>query len=418
MQQAHDVVEKVLKPWLEKHHPNADLVIMAGSFGRAMKNGGYQPIASSDVDMVIIYRDLENGGFKAATQVFTMEEVGTKLGEEKPRTMMIDTNILDFAALHYHDQVVRENKSVAFINVMLDEGYVLKDTLGIGAIMQQKAKEFLAEGPLPLPKDKWQQEITLMETFLKDIRSAGSAEEKQFLGAMAMIHVGDFGLHLQQFWPRFNQAYRSYDQHFPFEGTRLAEAFSPLVREGDSTKAEILLEEFIARGRKKMETAPEKGPEVLFSVPDNVPADEAKAIGKTYFKFALEHYCEALEPSARRGELAQLLNLSATLLTLKGAQSANDSVPNTKVGAAAMHFFNDRAPNVLPATLDGLRENNFDGLRKVTEDVLKDVGGRHYSRLENYYLDDIARVNAMADKRANENNKPADKPKFKPNYKL
>ena len=417
MQQAHDVVEKVLKPWLEKHHPNADLVIMAGSFGRAMKNGGYQPIASSDVDMVIIYRDLENGGFKAATQIFTMEEVGTKLGEEKPRTMMIDTNILDFAALHYHDQVVRENKSVAFINVMLDEGYVLKDTLGIGPIVQQKAKEFLADGPLPLSKDKWQAEIAMMETFLKDIRAAGSAEEKQFLGAMAMIHVADFGLHLQQFWPRFNQAYRSYDQYFPGEGTKLTEAFSPLVREGQSLKAEILLEELIARGREKMKDAPEKGPDILFPVKDNVPADEAKAIGKTYFKFALEHYCEALEPSARRGELAQLLNLSATLLTLKSAQAANDGV-TPAMGTAAMHFFNDRMPNALPATLDGLRENNFDGLRNVTEEVLKDVGGRHYSRLENYYLDDIARVNAMADKRANENNQPAQKPAFKPNYKL
>jgi len=417
MQQAHDVVEKVLKPWLEKHHPNADLVIMAGSFGRAMKNGGYQPIASSDVDMVIIYRDLENGGFKAATQIFTMEEVGTKLGEEKPRTMMIDTNILDFAALHYHDQVVRENKSVAFINVMLDEGYVLKDTLGIGPIVQQKAKEFLADGPLPLSKDKWQAEITMMETFLKDIRAAGSAEEKQFLGAMAMIHVADFGLHLEQFWPRFNQAYRSYDQYFPGEGTKLTEAFSPLVREGQSLKAEILLEELIARGREKMKNAPEKGPDILFPVKDNVPADEAKAIGKTYFKFALEHYCEALEPSARRGELAQLLNLSATLLTLKSAQAANDGV-TPGMGTAAMHFFNDRMPNALPATLDGLRENNFDGLRNVTEEVLKDVGGRHYSRLENYYLDDIARVNAMADKRANENNQPAQKPAFKPNYKL
>lgn len=416
MQQAHDVVEKVLKPWLEKHHPNADLVIMAGSFGRAMKNGGYQPIASSDVDMVIIYRDLENGGFKAATQVFTMEEVGTKLGEEKPRTMMIDTNILDFASLYYHDQVVRENKSVAFINVMLDEGYVLKDTLGIGPIVQQKAKDFLNAGPLALSKDKWQSEISTMETFLKDIRAAGSAEEKQFLGAMAMIHVADFGLHLQQFWPRFNQAYRSYDQYFPGEGTRLTEAFSPLVRKGESAKVEILLEEYIARGREKMKAAPEKAPEVLFSIEKNVPADEAKNISKTYFKFALEHYCEALEPSARRGDLAQLLNLSATLLTLKSAQAANDGI-KPEMGTKAMHFFNDRMPNALPATLEGLRENNFDGLRKVTEDVLKDVGGRHYSRLENYYLDDIARVNAMADKRANENNKPANKTSFKPNYK-
>jgi hypothetical protein len=417
MQQAHDVVEKVLKPWLEKHHPNADLVVMAGSFGRAMKNGGYQPIASSDVDMVILYRDLENGGFKAATQIFTMEEVGTALGEDKPRIMMIDTNILDFAALHYHDQVVRENKSVVFINVMLDEGYVLKDTLGIGPVIQQKAKEFLAEGPLPMSKDRWQSEISMMETFLKDIRAAGSAEEKQFLGAMALIHVGDFGLHLQDFWPRFNQAYRTYDQHFPAEGTKITEAFSPLVRNGESLKAEILLEEFIKRGYEKMEAAPDATPDILFSVKDHVPADEVRDINKTFFKFALEHYCEALEPSARRGELAQLSNLSAMLLMLKSAQADNDGV-QPAVGAAAMHFLNDRLPNTLPAALDGLRENNFDGLRKVADHALADVGGVHYSRLENYYLDDIARVNAMAEKRANENNKPVQKPKFKPNYKL
>lgn len=417
MQQANDVVEKVLKPWLEKHHPNADLVVMAGSFGRAMKNGGYQPISSSDVDMVIIYRDLENGGFKAATQIFTMEEVGTKLGEEKPRTMMIDTNILDFASLHYHDQVVREGKSVAFINVMIDEGYVLKDTLGIGPIMQQKAKEFLAEGPLPLPKAKWQSEIDMMETFLKDIRAAGSAEEKQFIGAMALIHVGDYGLHLQKFWPRFNQAYRSYDQYFPEEGQKITDAFSPLVREGDSAKAEALLEDFIKRGREKMVGAPEAGPDVLFPVKENVPADQVRAVDKTYFKFALEHYSEALEPSARRGELAQLLNLSATLLTLKAAQAGNDGAA-PGVGASALRFFNDRLPDTLPAVLEGLRENNFGGLRRVAEEALADVGGVHYSRLENYYLDDIARVNAMAAKSANENKKPVQKPVFKPNFKL
>lgn len=415
MQQAHDVVEKVLKPWLEKHHPHADLVIMAGSFGRAMKNGSYQPIASSDVDMVILYRDLENGGFKAATKVYTMEEVGTKLGEDKPRTMMIDTNILDFAALHYHDQVVRENKSVVFVNVMLDEGYVLKDTLGIGPVIQQKAKDFLAEGPLPMPKDRWQEEVSLMEVLLRDIRAAGSVEEKQFLGAMAMVHVADFGLHLEGAWPCFNQAYRSYDRQFPEAGKTLTEAFSPLVRAGDSAKAEALMEDFIKRGREKIKTAPEAGPQMLFSVKDNVPADEVRESSRIFFKFALEHFCEALELSARRGEMAQLLNLSATLLMLKGMQADNDNVAPA-AGAAAMHFLNDRVPNTLPATLEGLRENNFDALRAVTDEVLKDLGGRHYSRLENYYLEDIARVNAMADKRANDA-RPAQKTKFKPNYK-
>ncbi len=414
MQQAQDFVEKFIKPWLEKHHPHADLVVMAGSFGRAMKNGSYQPIASSDVDLVIVYKDLEKGGFKAATQIFTMEDVGTVMEEGKPRIMMVDTNIHDFASLHYHDQIVRENKSVAFINVMLDEGYVLKDTQGIGPVIQQKAKEFLAEGPLPTTKAGWQSEISTLQTFLKDIHEAKSAEEKRFLGAMALIHVCDFGLHLQGRWPRFNQAYRVFDQDFPQEGQKISDAFSDLIRNGDSTKAEVLLADYIKQGGKKAKAAPDSRTDVLFSVKDNVPADEVRAVSKMFSKFALEHYCEALETSQRRGELAHLSNLSATLMMLKGAQEANDGVAPT-TGKAAMHFFNDRLPDTLPVVLQGVDDKQFDGLRRVAEHALSDMGGLHYSRLENYYLDDVARVNAMIKKQANDN-RPVKAPSFKPKY--
>lgn len=415
MQQAQDFVEKFIKPWLEKHHPNADLVVMAGSFGRAMKNGSYQPIASSDVDLVIVYKDLEKGGFKAATQIFTMEDVGTVMGEEKPRIMMVDTNIHDFASLHYHDQIVRENKSVAFINVMLDEGYVVKDTQGIGPVIQQKAKEFLAEGPLPRSKTTWQQETAQLETFLKDIQAAPSTEEKRFLGAMALIHVCDFGLHLKGRWPRFNQAYRLYDADYPEEGKKIADAFSALIRHGDAGQAEQLLTDYIKAGQDKAKAATDARPDVFFSVEENVPAEDRRAIGKMFSKFALEHYCEALETSQRRGELAHLSNLSATLLMLKGAQETNDGVA-PKTGTAAMHYFNDRLPDTLPVTLQGVDDKQFDGLRRVAEHALADMGGLHYSRLENYYLDDIARVNAMAAKQANDNKKPAPKASFKPKY--
>ncbi|MDE1151058.1 MAG: hypothetical protein PW788_00855 [Micavibrio sp.] len=415
MAQAQDVVEKVIKPWLEKNHPDADVVIMAGSYGRAMKQASWQPIASSDVDLVIIYRDLENGGFKAATQVFTMEEVGLKLGEDKERIMMIDTNIHDLASLHYHDKIVRENKSVAFINVMLDEGYLLRDRLGIGPILQEKAGEFLSEGPTPMIKLKWNSEIGLMATFLKDIKEAKSVEEKQFLGAMALIHVCDFGLHLQGAWPRFNQAYRVYDAKYPEEGTRITEAFSDLIRTGDSVKAEALLEDFIARGKVKMEAAPATAVDMLYPVEKHVPAEEVASINKMFSKFALEHYCEALETSQRRGELAHLSNLSATILGIKGAQETNDgSAPH--FGAAGLRYLNDKVPNALPAVLDGLSEKQYDGVRKVAESVLTDMGGLHYSRLENYYLDDIARVKAMDAKLANENQKPAPKKVFTPKF--
>ena len=100
MVQAQDVVEKFVKPWLAKNHPDADIVILAGSFGRAMKQDSWQPIASSDLDLVIIYSDLEKGGYKAATQIFTYEDIATALGEDKPREIMVDTNIHDLASLH------------------------------------------------------------------------------------------------------------------------------------------------------------------------------------------------------------------------------------------------------------------------------------------------------------------------------
>lgn len=415
MAQAQDVVDKVITPWLEKNHPNADVVIMAGSFGRAMKQASWQPIASSDVDLIILYRDLDNGGFRAATQVFTMEEVGLKLGEDKERIMMIDTNIHDFASLHYHDQIVREGKSVAFVNVMIDEGFLLRDRLGIGPILQEKAKAFLAEGPSPLTKARWEGEITLMQTFLDDIRTASSTEEKQFLGAMALIHVCDFGLHLQGAWPRFNQAYRVYDAKFPEEGQKITGAFSSLIRTGDSTAAEILLADFVARGRDMQKTAPESSAEMLFPVEKFVPAEEVAACRKVFSKFALEHYCEALETSQRRGELAHLSNLSATLLSIQGAQEVKDGVAPA-IGRAALHYFNDRLPDTLPVTLQGLEEKNFDGIRKIATDVLSDMGGLHYSRLENYYLDDIARVKAMDAKRAAETATPAAKKTFKPGF--
>lgn len=414
MAQAKDVVEKFVKPWLEKNHPNADLVILAGSFGRAMKQDSWQPIASSDLDLVIIYSDLEKGGFKAATQVFKYEEVGTVLGEDKPREMMIDTNVHDLASLHYHDKIVKENTNFAFMNVMLDEGYVVRDRLGIGPVLQQKARKFLDEGPAPTPQGRWQGEIATLESYLRDVKATDSLEEKRFLGTMALIHTCEYVLGLHQYWRSgSNQAYRRLTRFFPEDEKKVTEAFSDLIRNGNTGKFETLMEDYIARGKELLPTLPAGSGEPLYPVEKYVPAAEATEIRDMFFKFMTDHLCEALETSKKRGELAHLENLSSSLNFIKMSLESKEGAAGGS-GKDALRYLEKHYPDIMPVTLNALDEGEFETLRNIANDALKHMGGLSYRCLENYYADDIARVNA-ADA-ANDNKGNAPKRHFHPKF--
>lgn len=396
MVQAQDVVEKFVRPWLAKNHPNADIVILAGSFGRAMKQDSWQPIASSDLDLVIIYSDLEKGGYKAATQIFTYEDIATALGEDKPREIMVDTNIHDLASLHYYDKYAKEVTNFAFMNVMLDEGYIVVDRLGIGPVLQQKAKEFLDAGPAPTPQPGWQAEISRLETFLKDIRGTESAEEKRFLGALALLPVCEYTLGVHQFWRSgSNQAYRRIEKNFPEDAAAITDAFSDLLRNGNPAKAEALLEDLITRGKTLLPGLPAAGGETLYPVDKYVPQEEAAEIRDMFLKFMTDHLAEALETSKKRGELAHLENLSATLNFTKMALESREGAAPAD-GKAAMRYLERYFPDIMPVTLNALDEGEFGRLREIAGKSLEHMGGLGYQRLENYYADDVARVNAAA----------------------
>lgn len=411
MREAREVVEKFVMPWLAEHHPKADIVIMAGSFGRAMKHADWQPIASSDIDLVIIYSDLEKGGFKAATQVFTQEDVGSVLGDDS-RIMMIDTNIHDFASLHYHDKIVREQTNFAFMNVMLDEGYVLIDKNGVAPVLQEKAARFLEAGPAPTPQPRWQSEISRLETYLKDIRAAETTEEKRFLGTMVLHHVCEYVLGVHQYWRSgSNQAYRRLSKHFPEDSAKITAAFTDLLRHGVPGSVETLLEDYIAKGKALLPKLPEKGYTVPYPVDQNVPREEADSMRDLFLKFMTDHLCEALETSNRRGELANLENLSATVLFTKMiAETKTGGVPQN--GRAGMLYLADTVPDLMPVTLQALDEGLYDPLRKVADGVLSHMGGLHYTSLQNHYVDDVARVSAMDKKTGT----PAPRKWFSPGF--
>jgi hypothetical protein len=415
VQQADDIVEKFIRPYLAKHHPNADIVIMAGSYGRAMKLGKYQPIASSDIDLVIIYSDLEKGGFKAATQIFSMEDVGKAMGGDS-RIMMVDTNIHDFASLHYHDKTVRETHHFAFMSVMLDEGYILIDKNGVAPILQEKAAKFLTEGPAPTPRPQWQAEISRLDTFLKDIHDAQSTEEKRFLGLMCLIHLCEYTLGLNRYWRSgSNQAYRQLAKFFPEDEKKITDSFSALIRNGDASDAETVLEEFIARGKKMLPELPEANRQPLYPVDKFVPEAELELVRNITMKFMTEHLCEALGTSHKRGELAYLENLSATTIFIKNILEARNGGQGGD-GKAGMRYLADKLPDMLPVMLQALDEKEYEPVTGLANEALSHMGGIHYTRLEKYYIDDVARI--CATRPANkQDDLPLNKqPWFKPGF--
>ncbi len=396
MQEARTLVEKVILPWLAKHHPEADMVFMAGSYGRAMKEGGYSPLTSSDVDLVIVYSDLKKGGFTCAVQSFTQEEVGTALGEDQPRIMMIDTNVHDLASLHYHDKTVRENAPFAFINVMFDEGYVLIDKLGIGKTIQEKAKKFLQEGPVPTPAPLFAQETATMKTLMDAIRTADTASDRQMMGILALTPLCEYVLGIKHYWRSgSNQAYRSLRAHFPQEAEDIVNAFSPLLREGDSGAALALMQQYITQGEATMQARAPEVPQAEYPVEKYVPEETRAESAKMFHKFMTEHLCEALETSKRRGELAHLENISASVNFIVRNLMSRDGDAAPAAGVDTLRYLNTKLPELMPAALALLAgEDAAPVILAAAEKSLSHTGGLHYQQLRNVYLADLARVNA------------------------
>jgi hypothetical protein len=79
-----------------------------------------------------------------------------------------------------------------------------------------------------------------------------------------------------------------------------------------------------------------------------------------------------------------------------------------------MRYLEKHYPDIMPMTLNALDQGEFEPLRKAAGDALKHMGGLGYRCLENYYADDIARVNAA--EASNDNAPKAPTKHFHPKF--
>lgn len=395
MHQPQDLIERFIKPWLDENHPHAAIVFVAGSYGRALKNGNHQPVSSSDFDLVVIYNDLAEGGFRAASKVYRKENVGKALGLAD-EIMMVDANVHDFASLHYLDVVTRDHAPYPFLYNMLKEGYILVDKTGIAPILQEKAEIFSASRPSANNQKQWADEIRDLETVLSDLRAADSLEEKRFIGALALYDVSEYTIKSEGYWSDgTNHSARRMAEIFPDMHKEIADAFSSLIREGQSEKAERLMEKLIAKGKSILPSLPAEAKQPMYPVAEHVEAEDLARMRDIFFKFMTGHMAEAYETSQSRGELYHLTTISAALVYSQLAMEAVDGAPHS-IGRGAVRYFGNRMPDMLPTLLQAVDENMFGPLRDLNEKALSHMGGLGYTTLHNYYFDDLARVNATA----------------------
>lgn len=414
MYSTQEIVDAFITPFIERNYPEAAIVFIAGSQGRALQNGDNRPIASSDFDLVVIFKDLKDGGFKAASKVYTHENIGPALGTED-RIMMIDVNIHDLASLHYQDVVIKHHRPYAFLPSMLTEGYILVDKIGIAPIIQQKAAEFYNAGPAPMLQAQWEREIDQLKTYAADIRGANSVEEKRFLGALSLFPVCEYVLRLNGMWHEgSNHSSLKLAKHFPDMERDIREAYTEIMRTGGGDKALAVLDALVKRGEDLLPSLPEKGATIPYPLEAHVPKEERDNMRDVFFKFITGHLTESYESSVRRGELYHLETLSAALfftqLTIETQENAQHHVAKS-----AMHYFSMKMPEMMPVLLQALDDGDYGPLRALNNKALSHVGGLGYDTLRNYYDEDLARVYATS---GNDNKKPGLKNNFKPGYTL
>jgi hypothetical protein len=244
----------------------------------------------------------------------------------------------------------------------------------------------------------------MMHKYMTDIRDAKTTEEKRMLGVLCVVEACETLLILNRYWSSgANQAYRSFERHFPDEAKQIVAAFSPLIRDGDSHAAEVFLQDILRRGYIFMQQSPE-------SVPEDIRTD----MNRMFCKFMAEHLGTSFEKSSKRGELAHLENISATVGFVKRYAEQESGEP-CRHGAEALRWMSLHTPDVMPAAMAAIDQNDFSSIEKVTHAALANVDGISYSELKNYYIEDVARVLAIANDPAERQKTAA---KIKPGYKL
>lgn len=397
MEKAQDLVEKLLIPYLEEHHPNAKLVLLSGSFGRAMQGGDITPINSSDLDVFIVYDNVEDGGLKAATRQYDYVDVSDYLGGPS-REIMLDLNVHDLESLKHQEGFLKHVWRCPFAFNMIVDGHVLKDEGNKYARKLKKAAEkAVEEGPSPLTHQEGLERLQEMRELEYALDHTRKIDDLKLAGVLGLRSAGNLLLALNEKWSSgTNQVNRYLQKYTPSFKGFFDSAFEKLIEDGDPSQARALVGYLRETLEEKLPTLP---PSTGFEYPspddiNNLPAEERQDIENRFERFALNHFCEALDSAEKRGKDNYLDNLSATLgFMLKTVQRSTGK--STTGVSEGLDLMESQYPGIRKAFHTALEYHKHAGIQGIADKMLEDRGGLEYKFLQVDFPEDIARRNAM-----------------------
>jgi len=394
-----DVIHRFLKPYIEKNFPGADMVLVGGSYGRAMKNGGYQPVSSSDIDLLIVYDDLEKAGYKGITQRFKMEDIGRALGGEA-REIMLDCNIHDYKGLSYHSKMIKNDWRKPFTFNMLREAYVMIDPKNKAPALQRWAQRFVDAGPAPLSQGQCQDHVQTLNSFKTALKTATTAKERKVIALASYAQTANFALLVNGFWQTgTNQVYRYVERHMPDQVDQINTAFLTAIHQDKTDQLIALFDDLSQLGQSRMPFLPFEKTFNGYDPIQYLGLEAADDAFKGFIKFGLNHFCDALETSFQRGDMAPIATCNLALEFYGEAMRMFHGEEKPQGAAFAQRLLKTN-PDVVDALLDAFDKKEFEDFLNICDVALAPMGGLYYKTLMLEMPEDIAMRKALKQNRA------------------
>lgn len=385
-----DILAHIITPYIKKNHPDADMVLLAGSHASAALSGDTTPLATSDIDILVFYEDLQKALVNVATRVYEyIDNVPGVTG----RLPMIDTNILDYESYHVMKDHFRKDWPCPFLYRMVETSYPVIDRSGRLPQLQADASSFVAAGPEKLSAAEMKVAVRDVQELVEAVREAPDKSRARLYGLMLFKAAINLDSTLHNDWINPAKAFRYFRQADPQRADGYNRDMALLLEKGQREPALHCAEAIIADGvatfspRRSSAQAGQKGYMHL------VTPSERQTIDNDLFRFLMFHTLESAETVKGRGageyydNLASILDFTARTDNARAGYTPRNAVdgldhliaarPETvAIFTAALQGRIDRTMTDL--CLDVAGSTDPRGFQKLQIDYPEDIGYRRY----------------------------------------
>ena len=359
--------------------PDASVILLCGSQGRALSNGIHLPQKNSDYDFVILYDKFDE---KIASSMFSCQKLYIP---EENRTISIDYKVFDTDSFNDHINETVNIRRFPFLFNMIRDGHIVKGDAVKVAELKALSESIVTEGPAPLSTQQNDQEIAKLQNLLSRCeRNNGDLYEIKDIALTAANQIPQSILRLRGHWESgTNRIFNYLFEVLPVQSEKFMTAYKQAIEKQDLSllgqiAADTLQDYIIARETSKPYIETIYNPDIDRSV-----ADIKAQSDQNLCRIMIDQYLDRLEIAYTRGEGYELGTQASLWETIKKMTILMDKTECQET------------QNLMKNFADKVIEKDYIACRNIADAILNPVGGLNFEYLERPYTDDLKRRIAL-----------------------